>query len=95
MLKHLIKFEVSATEYILISVQAESKSICLNGLEKFMTIGLRYAGKENVRGVATWFVRYAKTAIICTSQTKVTDYDSYLYVSYDYDDGYYRCGEVK
>ena len=95
MLKHLIKFEISPTEYILVSVQAEFINLCLDGLRKYMTIGLRYAGKDNIQGFATWFVRYAKTAIICTNQTKVSDYDGYFYVSFDYEDGYYKCGEIK
>lgn len=93
MLKVLVSFDISRSEYILVEFRAKSYDDIIRGLGRFANVGMRYAGKENIRGMADYFIRLGKTASICSNVVNIRDYDYYYYFTYDYDGEVYRYGE--
>lgn len=94
MLKVLVKFEISLVEYILLDFTSKSEEDILKALSQFIGVGIRYAGKQNVKMMAKYFISLGKTSSICSNAVKASDYDCYYYLCWDYETEIYRFGKV-
>lgn len=95
MLKVLVKFEISHYEYILLDFTSKSEEDIRKDLSLFIGVGIRYAGKENVRKMAKYFITLGKTTNICSNTVEVRNYDFYYCLCWDYETEIYRFNEVQ